>query len=94
MIISTGGVRFRIKSMKVYLVALPIRILGGSPIIVAAPPILEAITMVMIKGIGVIFSSCAIKSTMGTRIIMEVTLPIKAEINAVARNIYNIIRRG
>ncbi|OQC71569.1 MAG: hypothetical protein BWX46_00572 [Candidatus Cloacimonetes bacterium ADurb.Bin003] len=80
--------------MKVYLVALAIRIFGGSPIIVAAPPILAAITIVIIKGAGVIFSSSAISKTIGTKIITVVTLPKMAEITAVAINIITIIFKG
>jgi len=92
--ITMAGVKFRKKSIKVYFVALAIRILGGSPIIVDAPPILEAITIVIIKGAGVIFSSSAISKTIGTKIIIVVTLPKIAEITAVATNIIAIILSG
>ncbi len=49
---STTGARLTRKSTKSRPVALPIRMLGGSPISVAVPPILLAITWVIMNGRG------------------------------------------
>jgi hypothetical protein len=49
---------------------------------------------VIIKGTGVIFSSLQINKIIGIKIIIEVTLPRKAEEKAVTTNINIIISNG
>jgi hypothetical protein len=69
-------------------------ILGGSPTIVAVPPMFEAIAIVIINGTGLILSSLAISKAMGISIITVVTLSSIAEIKAVTANINSIMRIG
>jgi hypothetical protein len=83
--IRTIGVMFTTKSAKVSSAALPIRMFGGSPIRVAAPPMLEAITCVSKKGIGDVSSASAIRKVTGTMSMTVVTLSRNAERKAVTR---------
>src|SRR5918998_1162728 len=83
--IRTIGVMFTTKSANESPAALPIRIFGGSPMSVAAPPMLEAITWVSRKGIGEASSASAMRNVTGTMRITVVTLSRKAERNAVTR---------
>ena len=63
--------------------ALPISILGGSPIRVAVPPMLEARIKAMRKGSGLIPSLAVIKRVTGAINITMVTLSSSAEVTAV-----------
>ena len=79
----TTGERLTIKSTKLSPVALPIIMLGGSPISVAVPPILAMSISVYIKGKGLVFSVSVITRVTGTTSKMVVTLSKKAEDKAV-----------
>ena len=74
--------------------ALPIRMLGGSPIRVAVPPMLLAITWVIRKGRGSSPRSSQMVIVTGTISRMVVTLSRKAEAIAVKRAKPSIIRQG
>ena len=89
----TGAI-FIIKSINVSLAALPIMILGGSPISVAVPPILDARISINRKGYGSILSSSVISSVMGTIRRTVVTLSRKAEKIAVVRESMTRIHQG
>ena len=65
---------FKIKSTKLNLAALPIIMLGGSPISVAVPPILEAMICVMIYGTGSTFKIFVIARVIGPTSKTVVTL--------------------
>ena len=75
----------RTKSAKERSAALPIRMFGGSPMSVAAPPMFEAITCVSRKGIGEASRASAIRNVTGTMRITVVTLSRNAERKAVTR---------
>ena len=79
---------------KSMLAALAIRILGGSPTRVAAPPMLDAITLVMRKGTGLTDSREATKSVTGAMRTTTVTLSSMAELNAVNMAIMIMIFKG
>src|SRR5918993_4134778 len=79
----TTGVRAKAKSRKDRSAALPMRMLGGSPIRVAAPPTFEAITCVSRKGVGEDSRASAIRNVTGTISITVVTLSKNAERKAV-----------
>jgi hypothetical protein len=78
------GVRLMIKSRKERWAALPISILGGSPIKVAVPPILADITPAIRKGKGLFPKVSAISMAMGMIKRTVVTLSRRAERTAVA----------
>ncbi len=71
------------KSLNPNWVAEPIRILGGSPIRVAVPPILEPITSQIKKGTGFSFSWSVMAKVTGTISKTVVTLSKKADKKAV-----------
>jgi len=79
----TTGKRFLIKSINPRPVALPIIILGGSPIRVAVPPILATKISGSKKGIGFISKVSDITRAMGTISKIVVTLSRRAEKQAV-----------
>jgi len=82
---TTTGVRLKTKSMKPSPVALPIMMLGGSPINVAVPPMLEAIISVIRNGSGLILSWPAMAKVTGTIKSTVVTLSRRADRTAVIR---------
>src|SRR5918993_1096226 len=71
------------KSAKVRPAALPIRMFGGSPMRVDAPPMFDAMTCVSKNGIGEASRASAIRNVTGTMRMTVVTLSRKAERNAV-----------
>ncbi|OPZ90872.1 MAG: hypothetical protein BWY73_01228 [candidate division TA06 bacterium ADurb.Bin417] len=71
------------KALKPRPAALPIMMLGGSPIRVAVPPMLEAMASAIRKGIGSSSSESAIRMVTGAMSSTVVTLSRKAEIRAV-----------
>ena len=73
------------KSVKLSPAALPIIILGGSPIRVAVPPMLEAMIWVMKKGMGLIRSMLVMARVMGPMRSTVVTLSRKADKTAVIK---------
>ena len=77
------GAKLRTKSAKERSAALPIRMFGGSPMRVDAPPMFEAITCVSRKGIGEVSRASAIRNVTGTMSITVVTLSRNAERKAV-----------
>ena len=78
------GARFSIKAMKVSsFTALPIMILGGSPMSVAVPPILDARIWVIKKGMGFKCSLRVMLKVTGTMSSTVVTLSSSAENTAV-----------
>ena len=60
------GARFTMKSVKVRSVAPAMMMFGGSPINVAVPPMLEAITSMITSGIGSISRASASRNVIGT----------------------------
>src|SRR5918994_1287758 len=91
---STTGARLRTKSAKDSPEALPMMMLGGSPIRVAAPPTLEAITCVIRNGNGETLSASAIRNVTGTMRMTVVTLSRNAESPAVTRASSTMIHPG
>ena len=88
---TTIGVRFIRNSLKSKPPRLAMIRFGGSPIIVAVPPMLQANICTIINGNGSIFSFLANKIVMGTIRRIVVTLSRKAEHTAVTTdNIINI----
>ncbi len=77
--IITGTVRFTTKSRKVRCAPEPIRMLGGSPMSVAVPPMFDAITMGSRNAIGGIASCSAICIAIGVTKITVVTLSASAD---------------
>ncbi len=77
------GATLIIKDMKLNWKAEPIMMLGGSPIIVAVPPMLEANASDINIGMGSILSTLANSNVAGTIKRTVVTLSRKAERNAV-----------
>ena len=73
------------KSVKLSPAALPIIILGGSPIRVAVPPMLDAMIWVMKKGMGLIRSMLVMARVMGPMRSTVVTLSRKADKTAVIK---------
>src|SRR3990170_2928220 len=73
------GIMLTRKSIKVRPAALPMRMLGGSPMSVAAPPILEASASEMRKGTALTRSDPATKIVTGAISTTVVTLSRKAE---------------
>ncbi len=82
---TTIGVRFFIKSLKEKLAAPLTRILGGSPINVAVPPIFADIMTATRNGIDDTFSVFVTERLIGTSKRTVVTLSRKADANAVKR---------
>ena len=78
-IIIAIGERFIKNSLNDSFAALPINIFGGSPINVAVPPILEAITSEIKNGIESISSCSAIRIVTGPNNKIVVTLSNNAE---------------
>ncbi len=74
--------------------ALPMRMLGGSPINVAAPPMLEARIWATRKGIGLTFRLAATKSVIGATNTTMVTLSNNPELKAVTKERMIKIRKG
>ena len=78
------GARFSINAINVSsFAALPIMMLGGSPINVAVPPMFEAIICVRRNGAGLRWSFCVIENVTGTIRSTVVTLSRKPEKTAV-----------
>ena len=82
------------KSTKLRPAALPIMMLGGSPMRVAVPPMFEAMIWVMKKGMGLIFSMFVMASVMGPISSTVVTLSKKADKIAVMRTNKTISFQG
>ena len=75
-----GSVRFTMKALKSSsFTLLAIMMLGGSPIMVQVPPILEAIIWASTKGSGEIFKSFVSVKVIGTVSSTVVTLSSSAE---------------
>ncbi len=72
--ISISGAKLITKSVKLNAVKLPIMIFGGSPISVAAPPILAVSISAIMKGRGLIFNVSDITKLTGTINRIVVTL--------------------
>ena len=85
---------FKIKSTKLNLAALPIIMLGGSPISVAVPPILEAMICVMIYGAGSTFKIFVIARVIGPTSKTVVTLSSIPEHTAVIKIKITMIGHG
>jgi len=83
MMMTMAGVRWTRKSMKSRPALEAIMILGGSPIRVAVPPMLEASASVMRNGTGSISNSSATSRVTGAKSSTVVTLSRKAEATAV-----------
>ncbi len=92
--IITIGAKFLIKSINPNPAAEPIIILGGSPINVAVPPILEEITSGRTKGIGSSSKVSVITNVIGTISKMVVTLSSSADASAVNSEKTTIIFHG
>jgi len=88
------GVRANTKSIKPSPVALPIIMLGGSPISVAVPPMLEATTSAIRNGITFICSSLAMAKVTGTTSKTVVTLSKRADATAVMVERESIMATG
>jgi len=80
------GVRLAAKVRKSRWAALPIRILGGSPIRVAVPPILEARISAIRNGTGLSWRLAATNRVTGATSTTIVTLSSRAELSAVTRD--------
>jgi hypothetical protein len=70
--------------------AEPIRIFGGSPISVAAPPIFDTSTCAKMKGIAGTFNVLVIDNVTGTISRIVVTLSMNIEATAVKEHNNNI----
>jgi hypothetical protein len=72
------GARFTMKSMKLRPVAPAIMMFGGSPMSVAVPPMFDAMTSMMIRGMASMSSVSATRNVIGTTSRTVVRLSRKA----------------
>ena len=79
----TIGARLTMKELKLSPVAPAMMMFGGSPISVAVPPMLEAITSMISSGIASMSSASASRKVIGATSRIVVRLSRKAESSAV-----------
>ena len=91
---TTANPVFRMKSTKLSFAALPIIILGGSPIRVAVPPMLEAIIWVMMYGTGLTLRILVIANVIGPTRSTVVTLSNSPDKTAVMITNVTIMGHG
>nr|CRL69347.1 hypothetical protein CPGR_01511 [Mycolicibacterium komanii] len=91
---TTIGAMWIRKSLNVNPARLPMMMLGGSPIRVAAPPMLDASTSAMMNGCAAISSRSQMTSVTGTTSMMIVTLSSTGEATAVISISITMSRNG